>query len=63
MRILREFAVNRLRRRILRAFFELELILFFLRRVFTNLQGTILCMHGNNICIRDSATLENRSKS
>jgi len=32
MRILREFAVKRLRRRISRAFFELELILFFLRR-------------------------------
>jgi len=31
MRILRKFAVNRLSRRILRAFFELELILFFLQ--------------------------------
>ena len=31
MHILREFAVNRLPRRILHAFFELELILFFLR--------------------------------
>jgi len=32
MRILREFAVNRLCRRVLSGFFELELILFFLRR-------------------------------
>ena len=31
MHILREFAVNRLPRRILHAFFELELILFFLQ--------------------------------
>ena len=32
MHILPEFAVNRLRKRVLRGFFELELILFFLRR-------------------------------